>query len=47
MAIMKLYNNPDKKKKMGKQAQDRIKTVFNIQSTIENTKRMFEELVCE
>jgi glycosyltransferase involved in cell wall biosynthesis len=44
-AIMELYEHPDKKKKMGENARRRIQTHFNIQTTVEKTRQLFEELL--
>jgi glycosyltransferase involved in cell wall biosynthesis len=44
-AIMDLYNNPEKRKKMGEQAQQRIQRQFNIKTTIAQTKQLFEQLL--
>ncbi len=44
-AIMKLFNDPDKKHRMAKAARDRIKNNFNIATTVSNTKKMFEDLI--
>lgn len=46
-AIMMLYKYPERKKKMGENARKRIKTHFNIQKTVAETKEMFETLICE
>lgn len=43
-AIMNLYGNPEKAKKLGENARKRIYTHFNAQSTVSQTRRLFEEL---
>jgi len=44
-AIMKLVADPGKKRQMAIAARDRIKNDFNIAATVENTKKMFEDLI--
>lgn len=44
-AIMKLVTNPDKKHQMAIAARDRIKNDFNIETTVANTKKMFEGML--
>ena len=46
-AIMKLVQNPSQKETMAKAAQERIKTKFNIDTTVAQTKLMFEKLLEE
>ena len=44
-AIMNLYGNPEKAKKLGKNARDRICKKFNISKTIYETRLMLEDLI--
>ncbi|MCU0598350.1 MAG: glycosyltransferase family 4 protein [Desulfobacterales bacterium] len=44
-AILELYQNPDLKKKMGENARRRIQTHFNIETTVEKTRQLFEEVI--
>jgi len=45
--IMKLYKNPETKKQLGSNARRRIDTHFNINTTVEKTRKVFEELMAE
>ena len=45
--IINLYENPDTKKRLGKNARQRIDTCFNINTTVEKTRQVFEELMAE
>lgn len=42
--IIALYKNPKTKKRLGKNARRRINTHFNINTTVEKTRQVFEEL---
>ncbi len=42
---MNLYGNPNKAKKLGENAQERIHLHFNISKTIYETKLMLEDLI--
>ena len=44
-AIMKLVNDPQRKKKMAKRAQERIQKHFHISTTVRQTKEMFEDML--
>lgn len=44
-AVMKLAGDPEKKNRMGMAAKDRIKTEFNILTTVAKTKKMFEDML--
>jgi glycosyltransferase involved in cell wall biosynthesis len=44
-AILELYQNPELKKKMGENARRRIQTHFNIETSVEKTRQLFEELL--
>ena len=46
-AILELYNDPAKKKRLGQNATIRIDTQFNIKSTVISTRRLFEEILNE
>lgn len=46
-AILELYSDPAKKKRLGENAKVRIETRFNIRETIFNTRRLFEEILNE
>ncbi|RJP89142.1 MAG: glycosyltransferase family 1 protein [Desulfobacteraceae bacterium] len=44
-AILDFYHDPAKKKRLGENARIRIKTRFNIKSTVADTRRLFEEVL--
>ena len=44
-AIMQLYENPIKTREMGENARERIRNIFNIDKTVEQTRQLFEQLV--
>jgi glycosyltransferase involved in cell wall biosynthesis len=44
-AILELYQNPELKKKMGENARQRIQTHFNIETSVEKTRQLFEALL--
>jgi len=44
-AILELFYNPDKKKRLGENAQKRILNHFNSRTTVEKTKQLFEQLL--
>jgi len=44
-AIMNLYGNPKKAKKLGENARERIYTHFNSRTTVKKTKHLFEQLL--
>ena len=44
-AILELYQNPELKKKIGENARRRIQTHFNIETSVEKTRQLFEELL--
>ncbi|MGB9499830.1 MAG: glycosyltransferase [Dissulfuribacterales bacterium] len=46
-AIMNLYGNPDKAKKLGQNARQRIQTHFNSRTTVKKTKHLFEQLLAK
>jgi glycosyltransferase involved in cell wall biosynthesis len=46
-AILELYNDPEKKKRLGENARRRIETRFHIRETIRQTRRLFEEVLKE
>ena len=43
--IMELFKNPEKKKKVGENAKLRIQTCFNLETTVEKTRKLFEDLL--
>ena len=43
-AIMDIYHHPDKKKLLGQQSRERIRSHFNIDITVQETKKVFDEL---
>ena len=45
--IIKLYKEPETRKRLGKNARRRIESHFNINTTVEKTKKIFEELAEE
>lgn len=45
--ITELYKNPETKKRLGDNARCRIDTHFNINTTVEKTRQVFEELMAE
>jgi glycosyltransferase involved in cell wall biosynthesis len=45
--IIELYNNPEMKKRFGENARRRIGTHFNINTTVEKTRQVFEDLMTE
>ena len=45
--IMELYKNPETKKRLGDNARRRIDTHFNINTTVEKTRQVFEALMAE
>jgi len=44
-AILRLYENPEQRKQMGKHAQERIDSVFHINRTVEQNMHMFQNLM--
>ena len=46
-AIIDLYENPETRKRLGENARVRIRTHFNINTTVEQTRKVFEELMAE
>jgi glycosyltransferase involved in cell wall biosynthesis len=44
-AILDLFHNPDKKKRLGQNARQRIQNHFNSRKTVKETKRLFEALL--
>jgi len=45
--IIELYKHPETKKRLGENARRRIDTHFNINTTVEKTRQVFEELMAE
>lgn len=46
-AILELYNDPEKKRRLGQNARRRIETRFHIRETIQKTRLLFEEILKE
>lgn len=44
-AIMALFENPAKRRRMGEAARQRIQNDFNIETTIDKTRKLFEQLL--
>jgi glycosyltransferase involved in cell wall biosynthesis len=44
-AIMALFENPAKRRRMGEAARQRIQNDFNIETTIDKTRKLFERLL--